>query len=148
MTASLLKSPGHFSVFWPILIMLYSGWSLVVLLFPSLLVPFTNSLVTASSAQIKIGITVTFMFHRFFSSLISSRYLSLFPISFNFTLWSAGTAITIIIIYPFRVFHISVSWWFFTGVWVTASLLISPGLSSVFWLFSIMLSFGWSPLGR
>ena len=27
-----------------------------------------------------------------------------------------------IIIYSFRVFHISVSWWFFTGVWVTASL--------------------------
>ena len=27
-----------------------------------------------------------------------------------------------------RVFHISVSWWFFTGVWVTASLLKSPGL--------------------
>ena len=28
--------------------------------------------------------------------------------------------IIIIIIYSFRVFHISVSWWFFTGVWVTA----------------------------
>ena len=37
-----------------------------------------------------------------------------------------------------RVFHISVSWWFFTGVWVTASLLKSPGLFSVFWPFSIM----------
>ena len=29
---------------------------------------------------------------------------------------------------------------------MTASLLKSPGLFSVFWLFSIMLSFGWSPL--
>ena len=38
-----------------------------------------------------------------------------------------------------RVFHISVSWWFFTGVWVTASLLKSPRLFSLFWLFSIML---------
>ena len=30
-----------------------------------------------------------------------------------------------------RVFHISVSWWFSTGVWVTASVLKSPGLFSV-----------------
>ena len=50
--------------------------------------------------------------------------------------------IIIIIIYSFRVFHISVSWWFFTGVWVTASLLKSPGLVSGFWLFLAMLSFG------
>ena len=54
----------------------------------------------------------------------------------------------IIIVYSFRVFHISVSWWFFTGVWVTACLLKSPGLFSVFWPFLIMLLFGWSPLGR
>ena len=47
-----------------------------------------------------------------------------------------------------RTFHISISQWFFTGVWVTASLLKSPGLFSVFWPFSIMLSFGWSPLVR
>ena len=44
-----------------------------------------------------------------------------------------------------RTFHISVSRWFFTGVWVTASLLKSPGLVSVFWPFSLMLSFRWSP---
>ena len=37
---------------------------------------------------------------------------------------------------------------FFTGVWVTVSLLKSPGLFSVFWPFSIMLSFGWSSLVR
>ena len=52
----------------------------------------------------------------------------------------------IIIIYSSRVFHISFSWWFFTGVWVTVSLLKSPGLFPVFWPFSIMLKFGWSPL--
>ena len=40
---------------------------------------------------------------------------------------------------PIRAFHISVSRWFFTGVWVTASLLKSPGLFLVFWPFSIML---------
>ena len=44
-----------------------------------------------------------------------------------------------------RAFHISVSRWFFTGIRVTASLLKSSGLFSVFWPFSIMLSFGWSP---
>ena len=37
-----------------------------------------------------------------------------------------------------RVFHISVSWGSSTGVWVTASLLKSPGLFSIFWPFSIM----------
>ena len=44
----------------------------------------------------------------------------------------------------FRIFHISVSWWFFTGVWVTASLLKPPGLVSLFWPSSAMLSFGQS----
>ena len=34
-----------------------------------------------------------------------------------------------------RVFNINVSWWSFTGVWATASLLKSPGLFSVFWPF-------------
>ena len=50
--------------------------------------------------------------------------------------------IIIIIIFSFRVFHISVSWWFFTGVWVTASLLKSPGLVLRFWAFLAVLSFG------
>ena len=44
-----------------------------------------------------------------------------------------------------RVFHISVSWWFFTGNWVTASLPKSPVRFSVLWPFWIMLMFGWSP---
>ena len=48
--------------------------------------------------------------------------------------------------YSLRVFHISVSWWSFTGVWVTASLLKSPELFSVFWPISIIQLFGWSPL--
>ena len=50
--------------------------------------------------------------------------------------------IFIIISYSFRVFHISINWWFCTGVWVTASLLKSPGLVSGFWPFLAMLSFG------
>ena len=56
--------------------------------------------------------------------------------------WYHFIIIIIIIIYSSRVFHISISWWFFTGVWVKASLLKSPGLVSVFWPSSAMLSFG------
>ena len=52
----------------------------------------TNPLVTVPSVPITTGSTVTFMFHGFFSSLTRSRYLSLFLLSFSFTLWSDGTA--------------------------------------------------------
>ena len=51
--------------------------------------PYTNPLVTILSAPITTGITVTSMFHSFFSSLSRFMYSSLF--SFSFTLWSAGT---------------------------------------------------------
>ena len=132
--------------------------------------PFNNPLVTVPKAPVTIAIIVTFMFHSFFNSLARSRYLSLFSHSFSFILWSAGTAklrfcwfsfffffLLIIIssgllaeirwsVCSFRVFHISVSWWVFTEDWVTASLLKSPGLFSVFWPSSIMLTFWWSPL--
>ena len=64
-----------------------------------------------------IGVTVTFMIHCLFISLVNSRYCYFYL--------------------PIRVFRISVSWWFFTGDWVPASLLKSPGLFSVFWPFSI-----------
>ena len=73
-------------------------------------------------------------------------------------LWTPST-VSITIFFPpsvwlyyyytlIRAFHISVSRWFFTGIWVTASLLKSLELFLVFWPFSIMLSFGWSPLVR
>ena len=45
-----------------------------------------------------------------------------------------------------RVFHTSVSWWFFTGVWITAYLLKSPGLFLVFWPIWTMLLFACFPL--
>ena len=52
--------------------------------------PCTDPLVTVPSMLIAIGITVIFMFYSFlFSSLASSRYLSVFSLSFSFTLWSA-----------------------------------------------------------
>ena len=54
--------------------------------------PFTKHLVTVPRAPITIGITATFMFHSFFNFLARSRYSSFFSLSFNFTLWSAGTA--------------------------------------------------------
>ena len=53
---------------------------------------FLNHLVSVPSAPTTIRITVTFMFHTFFSSLARYRYLSLFFLSFSSTLWSAGTA--------------------------------------------------------
>ena len=116
---------------------------------------FNNPLVTAPKAPITIGTIVTFMFHSFFNSQARSSYLSLFSHSFSFILWSAGTAkSTILQIFFFffffffflliiirsgllaetllRVFHTSVSWWSFSGVWITASFLRFPGLFSVF----------------
>ena len=48
--------------------------------------PFINPLVTVPRAPVKIGINVSFMFHSFFSSLVRSKYLSFFSLSFNFTL--------------------------------------------------------------
>ena len=44
-----------------------------------------------------------------------------------------------IIFYSLRVFHIRFSGLSFIGVWVTTSLLKTPGLFSAFWPFSIML---------
>ena len=69
-----------------------------------------------------------FVFNDILLKFISREYLKLSMIQF-----------IIIIIYSLRVFHISFSWWSFTGVWVTSSLLKTPRLFSVFWLFSEML---------
>ena len=52
----------------------------------------SNPLLTVPSTLITIGITVTVMFHRLFSSLARSRYSSLFSVSFIFTLWSTRMA--------------------------------------------------------
>ena len=114
--------------------------------------PFNNPLVIMPNAPIIIDTIVTFMLQGFFNSLARSWYLSFFSLSFRFILWSTRTAkstffqilfiIIIFIIYSSRVFNISISWGFFTGVWLTASPLKSPGFVSVFWLSSAMLSFG------
>ena len=106
--------------------------------------PFNNPLVIAPKAPIKIGTIVSFVFHSFFNSIARSRYLSFFAYSFRFILGTDRTVLLLLLslFYSLEFFHISVIWWFFTGVWVTASLLRSPGLVSGFWLFSAMLSFG------
>ena len=174
-TANLLKSPGLFSVFWSFSIMLSFGWSPLIRQLPSHPVPLiilNNPLVTVPKAPITIGIIGTFIFHSSFNSLARSRYLSFFShfsvffcgqpgqqsrqfCKFSFFCWLGDpcvcqSPIGVYVCYNnyslIRDFHISVSRWVFTGVWVTASLLKSPGLFSVFWPFSIMLSFEWSPL--
>ena len=90
MTASLLKSPGLVSGFWPFLAML-SIVSTRRLNFKSSR-PINNPLVIVPNAPITIGTIVIFMFHSFFNSLARSRYLSFFSLYFRFILWSAWTA--------------------------------------------------------
>ena len=60
--------------------------------------------------MLQIPITVTFMFHSsFFNYLAMSRYLSFFLLSFNFTMWSVGTAKYTILQVPFFLFIIITS---------------------------------------
>ena len=60
--------------------------------------PFNNAFVTVLKASIMISIIVTFIFYSFFNSLAKSRYLSFFSLSFNFILWSDGSAKSTILI--------------------------------------------------
>ena len=91
-TASLLKSPGLFSVFWPISIMVLFGLSPLVLLFPRtpFLVPILWELY--QEQQLQLGTPSFSCSSVFLNSLARSRYLSFFSFSFNFSLWSAGIA--------------------------------------------------------
>ena len=124
--------------------------------------PCTNPLVTLPHALITISIIVTFMFHSFFSSLARSLNLSLFSPSFGFTKLSAERQSWLIgrvsffvwnitrsgrlAAYSPRIFHTNAGWWSFTYIRMTGSLLMSPGLFSVFWLILVMLQFGSSQL--
>ena len=76
MTASHLKSPGLFSVFWPFSIRLSFGLVFTSLPTSKSSSPFNNPLITVPKEPITIGIIVTFMFHSFFNTLARSRYLS------------------------------------------------------------------------
>ena len=68
------------------------GMVLILPLISSSSSPFSRLLGIVSSAHTAIGITLTFMFYSFFSSLTRSRYLVIFTFSLMFTLWSAGMA--------------------------------------------------------
>ena len=88
--ASLLKSPGLFSVLWLSSTMLFRWTPFVFISKCSTRCanPFLNVLCT----PVTIDITVTLMFYRVFSSLARSRYWSFFLFSFSFTLWSVWKA--------------------------------------------------------
>ena len=131
MTTSLLWTPGLFSVLLPIFYHAVVLMVSILLIFSSS-ISFSKPPETVPSAATTIGITVI---------LIIDSFLVFWQgpgICQSFRSLSFSLCIIIIIIYSFRVFHISVSWWSFTGFWVTASLLRSPGLFSVFWPFLIM----------
>ena len=129
---------------------------------------FINRSLIVPRAPYTISITVTFMLHSFFQS--PGKILNLLLAFFQFysvvsrdskihnsanSLFLCWLLLGLVVLpsfyydhYSFRVFQISISWWYFTGDWVTASLLKSPAIFSVFWPSSIMLLFGWSPLVR
>ena len=66
-------------------------------------------------------------------------FQNLWELSLGSILFRSLTIIFVVfIVYSLRVFHISVSWRFFTGFWVRVSFLKFPGLFSVFWPISIM----------
>ena len=110
---------------------------------------FSKPFGTVLSESTTIGITVTVIFTVvfFFSVIIIIiPYKFLTPaLSDGLSLkskWryvSAGFQGYFLLFYYLRVFHISYHWWFFTRVWMTASLLKFPGFFSVFWPISIML---------
>ena len=115
--------------------------------------PFVYPSVTVPRVPLTIDITVNFTFHTFFQFPWKIEVLIYFFTFFQFyfvvsqgnKVHNSATSFVIIIIIiiilinPLSVFHVSVSWWSFTGVWVKASLHKSSGLFSVFWPFSIIL---------
>ena len=106
LSLSLLKSPGHFSVFLLILTILYFGWSRLVLRFLTLSVPLPN-------------LWTSFQVHQL-------QWVSPLPLcSIFFQLFGK---VWIIIILLFREFFTPA---LLTGAWVTASLK-NPGLFLAF----------------
>ena len=81
--------------------------------------PCTNPLVIVPTTPIKIGFTVIFMFHGVFRFLSRSRFLSLFLLSFGFTLRSVGRAKSTILQVPFF-------------CWLLLGLVVWPSLGDLF----------------
>ena len=142
-TTSLLSSPRLFSVFWPISVI-----SKMITIF-QLKISFINTtantllcllLFTSISAHIYLSIYLSFGW---------SPLILLFPRPFInplVTVPSVPITIGITITFILRVFHTSVKWCSFSGAWVTASLLRSPGLLSVSVFWPILTSFDGSRL--
>ena len=86
---SFRKSPGLFSVFWPILTVLSSGWSPLVFLFPILPVPVPSLWWLYRAHRFRLVSPSISCSIVFFSSQIRSRN-SVFAL-LRFTLWSGGT---------------------------------------------------------
>ena len=103
--------------------------------------PLSNSL-TGHLASKNICASIYVSFHLFFFFLLLPSTLYHFTRNRNMSIEQVLSLHYYYYYYYYylliKVFHISVSWWYFTGVWVTASLLKSPGLFSVFWSFSLM----------
>ena len=74
-----------------ILSVLFCCLYILILLISNFSWLFAKPLRIVPSAPTTISITVTLMFHSFFSSPARSKYLSIFSLSFIFTVWSAGT---------------------------------------------------------
>ena len=83
-TANLIKSPELFSVFSRMV-----STSPFIPIFSN---PCTNRLLTVPWAPITLGITVTFMFHRFWNRLQGQANYSTFHFLFNYIQWSGETA--------------------------------------------------------
>ena len=81
----------HSSEYSPILTMLWFGCSWIFLI-PNFSSLFPKLLGTVANTPVIISITITFMFHSFFSSLARFEYLFIFLLSIIFSLWSARTA--------------------------------------------------------
>ena len=92
MTASFFRSPGFFWIFWLIPAMLQFGCFRFFLWIPISPMPSRNICELLKTHQIRNGFSITLMFHRCFSSLELSKYLSVLFFSFIFTLWLSGTA--------------------------------------------------------
>ena len=82
----------------------------------------------------------------FLLTIIRSGGLAEFKWSLCIPWGVCPSSLLVVLFNSLKSFYMSVSWWFSAGVWVTVSLLKSPGLFSVFWVISIMLQFGQSPL--
>ena len=138
-----------FFLWWGILFVLICLFVISMIFFP--LFTWPNEITKIQKTNVSITLIDFWdgLFLRTVCFCLSCVYIRL--LFFNYQgqtiSWINGhTIISNIIITPLRVFHASVSWWFSIGFWMTASLLKSPGLSSVFWKISIMLLFGWSSL--